>query len=107
MMQSAESFLLDNRQLSILFYCHGVDKITYGVFFCYDVALTDVIKAETWVFRLRAVQNTAFSRSKLWQNPPDLTTLILQYIYGCASLWTEALKWEMADFQTRKRVREL
>jgi hypothetical protein len=52
---SAESiFFVDNRQFSILLYCHGLSKITYGRF-CYTVALTAAIRAETLVFQLRAV----------------------------------------------------
>jgi hypothetical protein len=38
----AEIFDYENCQLSILFYCHGVVKITYGCF-CYAVALTGVL----------------------------------------------------------------
>jgi hypothetical protein len=45
-----------NRQLSVLFYCHGVGKITYACFFFNTVALTGVTEAEILVLRLRAVE---------------------------------------------------
>jgi hypothetical protein len=62
MLHSAESislveyiFLLDNRQFSILFYCHVVGKTTYGPF-CYNVEYKrGWYKSRSWVFRLRAV----------------------------------------------------
>jgi hypothetical protein len=43
--------MLDNRQLSTLFYCHGVGKITCCCF-CYTVALTAFTKAEQLVLWL-------------------------------------------------------
>jgi hypothetical protein len=70
-LHSAESiFLLDNPQLSILLYCHGVSKSV----FWYTVPL--MTKAETLVFRLRAVQknsvlcNTAWIFSNIFYTTP-------------------------------------
>jgi hypothetical protein len=47
----SEVFDYENSQLSILFYCHGVDKFPYGCFLL-KIALTAVTTAETLVFRL-------------------------------------------------------
>jgi hypothetical protein len=48
-------FLLDNAKF-ILFYCHGVGKITYDRFFLKTVTLTASVKAERILFRLPAMR---------------------------------------------------
>jgi hypothetical protein len=47
-------FLLDNRQLSNLLYCHGVSRL-YGHLYSILLLKRDATKAETLAFRLRAV----------------------------------------------------
>jgi hypothetical protein len=56
-MPVAEIFYYKKRQLSILFYCPGVEKITYGCFF-YTISLTALQKQKYWVFDSALGQKT-------------------------------------------------
>jgi hypothetical protein len=56
MPHSAESIFLDNDKLKILFYCHGVGKITYDRFVWKTVTLKASVKVERILFRIPAVR---------------------------------------------------
>jgi hypothetical protein len=58
---SAESIflLLDNAKLKILFYCHGVGKITYDQFFERLLLFTVSVNAERILFQLPAMRKNS------------------------------------------------
>jgi hypothetical protein len=72
-------------KFSILFYCHRVGKIIYGLF-CYTVVLTAVKKAETFVFWLRTVRK----KSALW--------CIARSRALCNSVWNSRLRAILHSF---------
>jgi hypothetical protein len=54
--RSNSIFFVYNAKLKILFYCHGVGKITYDRFFERLLYLTASVKAERILFRLPAMR---------------------------------------------------